>query len=197
LRAPGHDGAIVAIAFVPGSNLLATGGLDGIARLWNSQSGKEVRALKGHDAQITAIAISPDGSRLATASADKTVKLWDVATGQEVLTLKNHAAKVTGVAFSPDGKQLATCGEDKRIIIYDGSPKEADESGVLVSVAVPLKQLKARDMIGVIKKMIGPLGNVTVDDLTNSLIVQDTAGHVKRILETIRSAEKAELDKRR
>jgi WD40 repeat protein/serine/threonine protein kinase len=196
LPAPGRDGAIVAIAFMPGSNLLATGGLDGIARLWNFQSGKEVLALKGHDAQITAIAFSPDGKRLATASADKTVRLWDTTTGNELLTLENHHAKVTGVAFSPDGNMLATCGEGKRIIIYDGSPKEADESGVLVSVAVPLKQLKARDMIGVIKKMTGPLGNVTVDDLTNSLIVQDTAGNVKRIREAIQSAEKAELDKR-
>jgi WD40 repeat protein len=66
------------LAFAPDSRLLATGGRDGIVRLWNSISGKQVHELAGHDSEVSSLAWSPDSRRLVSA-ADNVAIVWNVA----------------------------------------------------------------------------------------------------------------------
>src|SRR5262249_11948173 len=75
---------------------------------------------------------------------------------------------------------------------------ELDKHGIteLVSVKVPLKLTKADHSATVIKRITGAFGYVQVDETTNSLIVQDTIGNLKRIIMAVQELEKAELDKR-
>jgi WD40 repeat protein len=77
-------------------------------RIWDAESGKEVRNRRAHPGLLLSLAYSPDGARLATASFDPTggkgqVKLWDAGSGTEVLSLPGQFS----VAFSPDGRRLA------------------------------------------------------------------------------------------
>jgi WD40 repeat protein len=96
---------------------LATAGLEGNAKLWDAQTGKELLTLSGHTGQVFSIAFSPDGNTVATASGDKTAKLWDALTGKELLTL--HAPDgLTSVSFNPDGSQLAVASRDGTNRIY-------------------------------------------------------------------------------
>ena len=41
----GHTGAIRALAFTPDGKMFATGADDGTVKLWNPQTGKELRVL--------------------------------------------------------------------------------------------------------------------------------------------------------
>ncbi|MBA2306551.1 WD40 repeat domain-containing protein [Candidatus Dependentiae bacterium] len=92
---------------------------DNTARIWDSETGQELQALKGHTDTINARAFSPDGKKIITGSQDKTAKIWDVESGKELKTLKGHTNWVTSVAFSPDGKSVATGSFDKTAKIWD------------------------------------------------------------------------------
>ena len=97
--------------------MLATGGDDEAARLWDAESGQLLCTLEGHAGPVTGLAFSPDGRRLATAGegSDATVRLWDVATGRELLQL---AGASRCVAFSPDGKRLAAAGSNGQVLLW-------------------------------------------------------------------------------
>ena len=56
--------------------LLLTGGEDSTMRLWDLETGKEVRRFAGHEGRVRAVAFSPDGKLGLSGSLDRTVRLW-------------------------------------------------------------------------------------------------------------------------
>lgn len=72
-----HKGAVLALAYTPDSDYLASGGTDGRVRFWQADSAKPASDLKAHGAKVTALCFSPDGKRLVTGSADQTAKVWE------------------------------------------------------------------------------------------------------------------------
>jgi WD40 repeat protein len=89
------------------------------ARIWDSQTGKQLTILKGHAGAVDVAEFSPDGNRMLTAAHDNTVRLWDAATGKELFILEGHTAKVRCAAFSPDGRSVFTGSEDKTVRIWE------------------------------------------------------------------------------
>ena len=55
------------VAFSPDGRTLATGGDDGVARIWDVTTGRQIVALSGHSDTVDGVAFSPDGTELATA----------------------------------------------------------------------------------------------------------------------------------
>ncbi len=104
--------------FSPDGKQLAVGHYvdenEGIAQIWDLQTGKVSLTLKGHSFVVDDVDFSPDGKRLLTASGDGTAKVWDSATGEELLTLKDpNSSHIFSGAFSPDGKLLVTVDRHK------------------------------------------------------------------------------------
>ncbi|MBV9141904.1 MAG: WD40 repeat domain-containing protein [Pseudonocardiales bacterium] len=141
--------AVRSVAFSPQGGVLASGGHDNAAHLWNatdSPNPHELAILAGHRSTIFSVAFSPDGMILATASADRTAKLWDVSNPRqprELATLTGHTNDIYGVAFSRDGQTLATASADRTAKLWDVSnprhPRElatlARHAGFVFSVA--------------------------------------------------------------
>jgi hypothetical protein len=95
---------VLDVAFSPDGSRLATAGADGLAKMWDAATGRELLTLIGHTDSLYSLAFSPDGRYIATSSdvEDTTVKVWDAQTGEEIYTLAGHVARVWGLAFSPD-----------------------------------------------------------------------------------------------
>src|SRR5262249_49114830 len=97
-----HPSPLHALAFSPEGAILIAADEDQPIRLWDRETGKEIRRLTGHKGAVTAVAISPDGKTLASASRDQLVLLWDLASGKELHRCAGHAGEVWSIVFSPD-----------------------------------------------------------------------------------------------
>jgi RNA polymerase sigma factor (sigma-70 family) len=119
----GHRGEVLCLAFTPdGKQLLSGSGTilpatpegattdENTIKVWDVQSGKEVRALGKLPYRPESLAVSANG-KLAASNViylDNTgLPLWDLAAGKEVRRLGPMDGNPSQVAFSPDGKWLA------------------------------------------------------------------------------------------
>ncbi|NCR68960.1 MAG: WD40 repeat domain-containing protein, partial [Microcystis aeruginosa LL11-07] len=118
-RLEGHDSVVTSVNFSPDGKTLVSSGADNTIKLWNVETGQEIRTLKGHDNSVSSVNFSPDGKTLVSGSDDNTIKLWNVETGQEIRTLKGHDNSVYSVNFSPDGKTLVSGSWDKTIKLWN------------------------------------------------------------------------------
>jgi len=120
---------LTTVAFSPDGTKLATGGADGMAKEWDTQTGKELLSVQAHpDGRgVTRLVFSPDGRLLATAADESPTglgalaKIWDVSNGHEISTFTGHSqtGRIWGLAFSPDGKRVATGGWGGLLKIWD------------------------------------------------------------------------------
>ncbi|OHV39566.1 MULTISPECIES: WD40 repeat domain-containing serine/threonine protein kinase [Pseudofrankia] len=128
--AHGHSDQVTSVAFARGGRLLATGGLDGTARLWqldlDGASRDAVRPLgrplAGHQGKVLAVAFSPDGQILATAGTDHTARLWDLTSSVPRPLgppLADHRWHVRALAVSPDGVTLAVAAGFGAVRLWD------------------------------------------------------------------------------
>ncbi|KAM4530624.1 coronin-7-like isoform 1-T1 [Odontesthes bonariensis] len=113
----GHTEKIYSIKFHPlASGLLVSSSYDLTVRLWNLESGEQVKLLTGHQDQVFGMAWSPDGKLLATVCKDGKVRIYDprksTAPVQEGPGPEGHrGARVVWVC---DGKYLLVSGFDSR-----------------------------------------------------------------------------------
>jgi hypothetical protein len=71
-----HEGTVHGVAFSPDGKRIATAGADGVARVWDAETGQGWITLTGHQGPIYQVVFSPDGERLATTSGDGTARVW-------------------------------------------------------------------------------------------------------------------------
>ncbi|MFJ3894020.1 AAA family ATPase [Streptomyces sp. NPDC090083] len=115
----GHTAGVRAVAWSPDEAWIATGSLDGTARVWDAAAGASAVLLEGHAGGVMAVDWSPDSTRVASASRDRTVRVWDPVTGETVTVLDAFDDTVRDVAWSPDGSLLAACSRDRHIRLFD------------------------------------------------------------------------------
>ncbi|KAJ3115053.1 hypothetical protein HK098_007077, partial [Nowakowskiella sp. JEL0407] len=102
----GHTAKVNAVAISNDGDRIVSGSGDNTVKIWNANTGKEIRMLTGHTGSVTAVAISNDGDRIVSGSFDNTVKIWNANTGKEIRTLTGHTAFVYAVAISNDGDRI-------------------------------------------------------------------------------------------
>lgn len=107
------------IAFSPNGKTLLTGSNDGVARLWNAESGELVKALIGHVGAITRAAFSRNGTMIVTGDASGGLRIWHGDSGALIRTLRPHDQMVTSLEFSRDGSRLLSASWDLTARIDD------------------------------------------------------------------------------
>jgi WD40 repeat protein len=99
---------------------------DQTVRVWDLQSGKELRCLRGHTSGIWCLDVSGDGKYAASAGSgypesgkDCTVRIWDINTGSEVARYVGHSQGIRSVRFNRSGELLMSASVDKTVRLWN------------------------------------------------------------------------------
>jgi len=125
----GDDHDVTTLEWSVDGSLLATGCMDGIARLW-SREGVLQHSLNAHSESIFSLRFDSAGKRLLTGSYDKCVSVWDVRTGKLQHKFEAHSAQVLDVDWKTGGYHgldvFASCSTDRTIAVCALADREAD-----------------------------------------------------------------------
>src|SRR5437868_259722 len=83
------------LAWSVDSRLAVSASGDNTLKVWDVESGQELRTLTGNSFQAVGVALSADGRRAVSASADNTLKVWDVESGRQLRMLEGHSGPLT------------------------------------------------------------------------------------------------------
>lgn len=115
----GHSDKVRSCTVSPNNDFIVSTSNDHTLKIWDAQTGVEVRTLIGHSDTVNSCAISPDGTFIVSASSDGTLKVWDVQSGALLQTLAGHTNYVNECAISPDGTFIVSTSGDTTLRIWD------------------------------------------------------------------------------
>ncbi len=140
------DKPLKSLAFSPDGKRLAVGGDDGILRVIEVATGKELYASPSRNARIENVAFSPNGKLIAVVdSGGKTpgnVAVY-VPGGSNPMPMSVQAVEhgeALGVAFNKDGTSVFTAGRDGRPRLTAATSETGDQ--------VPATSSKLREYVG-------------------------------------------------
>jgi WD40 repeat protein len=141
-----HGEPVGMVAFLQDGKSLLTVAGDGIARVWDFATGKEIRRFRVIPEQnaenmmmnggmgfvggamvffrqmnLQGMAVSRDGTMLSVIGMDGALHLWDATAGKELRKIDNIYSDggVSEAMFTPDGKSLAVRGYDGTARLFE------------------------------------------------------------------------------
>ncbi|KAM0555880.1 hypothetical protein ACHAPJ_006282 [Fusarium lateritium] len=115
-----HESGVQTVAYSPDGQWLASGSLDGTAKLWDAETGTCLHTVGGHgggfkkystekrSACIMSVAFSVNGESFVTGSSNGIVKVWDRASGNFIQEHQAHSTDATAMAISSDSCTVAS-----------------------------------------------------------------------------------------
>jgi WD40 repeat protein len=116
----GHSGAgVTCVRFHEEGRILATGGLDNTARIWDITNARELKRLVPDCVEccVYSVAFSAADEILATTGPCGVITLWDYENGQKLKSLHLKDEFIECLEFSRDGKSLAATTDDELIYV--------------------------------------------------------------------------------
>jgi WD40 repeat protein len=137
----GHTGTVWGVSLSADGQLLASGGMDGAVRLWETHfgsprapGGQPLATLEGHTGGVWGVVLSADGRLLASGSFDGTVRLWETRSGAHLHTVRSDRryervdiTGLTGVTAAQRAALLALGAIDRQ---EGQGPRPGSESQV-------------------------------------------------------------------
>ncbi len=116
----GHKEWVNGTRFSPDGLSFASVSDDGLLKVWETSTGRNLLTFRGHLAGINQLTWHPDGTKIYTTSADNTIKIWDIRAPGEM----SFRASVIGpwnAPVSPDRKWMAPVNSDRHLALYSMS----------------------------------------------------------------------------
>ncbi len=146
----GHGGLVLAAAYTPKGDHLASAGQDGSIRIWGPKTGGFSLAEFEVPSGVTALAISPDGTSLAAGDEKGEIHLWDrpkeniePVMPPAVANWSAHEKAIRSLAYIQIGNRqaLVSGGDDGVVKRWDSAtrtviePEMADRASPVRSIA--------------------------------------------------------------
>ena len=116
----GHEDGVMCMQFA--ENLaylpypvLISGSYDHTVRVWNMDTGAQIRCMRGHTRAIRALQF--DEFKLITGSMDRTLRVWNWRTGECIRTLEGHSEGVVALAY--DAHVLVSGSVDTTVRVWN------------------------------------------------------------------------------
>jgi len=141
----GHTETIYSLAYSPDGKQIITGSFDKTIKVWDANSGKEIRTLtgpQGHKQMVLGIAVSQDGTLIASGSSDNLANVWDYPMSAPQRKW-NLGEVVYSATSTPDGTKAAAGLKDGSIRLWKtADPKEPfKEPSILKGHTGPVNSL--------------------------------------------------------
>lgn len=116
-----HKDYIKTLAWSPGLNKLASGGLDCSVFVWDLEHAGGSMPVCGMSMResIYALGMASFGSVLISGSSEKILRVWDPRTGGKVAKLHGHTDTVKSICVDRDGTRALSAGSDGSIKLWD------------------------------------------------------------------------------
>jgi hypothetical protein len=183
-----HTDWVMAAAFSPNGEWLATADRNGGISIWDADNGLEIHTLAGHKSAVTALSWRPDSKLLASVSEDGSLKIWEMNEGKQAKTWNPHPAGVLSVAYTHDGR-LVTCGRDNQVVAWgaDGNKLKSfdftNELPVRVVFSHDGERVIAADWAGKVAVWNAKTGKVVGEIAANPPTVVEQITAVQKELE--------------
>jgi WD40 repeat protein len=105
------------LRFSPDGTSLATGGEDGVVRIWDVAKGTQAAQFSCRPAKVMAL-LYVTADLMATAGSDNLVCLWDVKTGRPTARIEGHTGTVAALACDKDGTLLVSGSFDTTVRVW-------------------------------------------------------------------------------
>jgi WD40 repeat protein len=110
------QGEILSVVFSPDGKSIASSSSDKSIKIWDYETGLEIRTLLGHEGAVTSIVFTLDGKQIISASLDSTIRIWGISEENKIPTLDGVSCEP--VRFLNDGKSIL-CAKNNVIYRYD------------------------------------------------------------------------------
>jgi WD40 repeat protein len=102
----GHTAWVNFAVYTSDGKKIITASMDDTARIWDAESGEELKKMEMRDRSLRSRAFSPDKKKMVV-TGGRVVRILDVESGEVLQTLR-HTNSAMGATFSPDGRRIVT-----------------------------------------------------------------------------------------
>lgn len=120
----GHEGDVLACAYMPDNTCLISAGWDGMVRFWDTGQGVSVDSFGVSDKPISACALSADGQLLLTGTMDGLLARWDTGARFQHSLFLAHTRPISDLVFSPDGRYFASASWDRSVYLWETEQRQ-------------------------------------------------------------------------
>jgi WD40 repeat protein len=122
-RLTGHTGSVCCVAFTPDGALALSGGWDKTLRVWDVETGEQLRSINTFSSCVPGLTIAPDGERILFGClgnrAFQGFLLWDMKKDKELARLPGGETWSNDASFSPDGRRAIVNGHGNALQVWD------------------------------------------------------------------------------
>jgi WD40 repeat protein len=105
--------------FAPDGKTLLTGGMDGVLRIWDTETWREIKQFSGFAGSPNPMAFAPGRDRLAVVDGNATIRLIRLADGKDHVISRGHRSGVSSIVVTPDCQSIVTSGYDDTLRFWD------------------------------------------------------------------------------